>query len=116
MTDIITAHGAAYKNHDPQEISIPNSDSINPNQTIFLAAAVLIPIFQMEIDCTAVIISNADSLLSFAKPNAAVIPIKIGTNVPARAVALGTNNASTKLTKIVPITRRPGCVPTFDII
>src|SRR5699024_1518832 len=72
--------------------------------------------FQIEIDCTAVIISNADNLLSFANPNAAVIPIKIGTNVPARAVALGTINASTKLTKIVPITRRPGGVPTFDII
>src|SRR5699024_8716142 len=95
-TDMIIAHDAAYKNHSPQVTSNPNSPSINPKATMFCAGAVLIPTFQIEIDCTAVIINNAESLLSFFNPNAATIPNKTGTNVPARAVALGTNNARTK--------------------
>src|SRR5699024_2158696 len=62
------------------------------------------------------IINKAESLLSFFNPNAATIPNKIGTNVPARAVALGTNNARTKLTIIVPNTKFLVFVPTLDMI
>src|SRR5699024_2544507 len=69
-----------------------------------------------EIDWTAVIINKAESLLSFFNPNAATIPNNIGTNVPARAVALGTNNAWTKLTIIVPNTKFLVLVPTLYMI
>lgn len=58
--------------------------------TIFCAAAVLIPIFQMETACTEVIINNAAKRLSLETLNAAIIPNKIGTTAPARAVADGT--------------------------
>src|SRR5699024_1230461 len=77
---------------------------------------VLIPTFQIEIDWTAVIINKAESLLSFFNPNAATIPNNIGTNVPARAVALGTNNARTKLTIIDPNTKFLVLIHTLDMI
>src|SRR5699024_12338448 len=69
-----------------------------------------------DIDWTAVIINKAESLLSFFIPYAATIRNNLGTNVPARAVALGTNNARTKLTIIVPNTKFLVLVPTLDMI
>ena len=58
--------------------------------TIFCAAAVLIPIFQIDTACTDVIIKSDASLLSLLTLKAAIIPSKMGTTAPARAVAEGT--------------------------
>ena len=58
--------------------------------TIFCAAAVLIPIFQIETACTDVIINNDANLLSLETLNAAIIPNNIGTTAPALAVEEGT--------------------------
>ena len=77
---------------------------------------ILMPMFQIETACVAVITNNAASLLSFDKPNAATIPKRIGTTAPARAVALGTTNANAIATKIAPKTSAFVFVPTNDKI
>ena len=46
-TDITAAYGAATINQCSQVIPPPSSFSINPSATIFCAAAVLIPMFQI---------------------------------------------------------------------
>ena len=75
---------------------------MNPTATRFCAAAVLIPTFQMDTACVAVMTSSAASFDYLARPNAATMPMRIGTTAPARAVAEGTKNA-----KIIEITIAP---------
>lgn len=58
----------------------------------------------MDTACTAVITSREASLLSLLILKAAIIPNKIGTTAPARAVAEGTKKAKTIDTTIAPIT------------
>ena len=77
---------------------------MKPIATMFCAAAVLMPTFQMLAVCTVVIISmpaNAPFLLT---PNAAMMPSMIGTRQATRAVVEGTRNAITKPTRIAPTT------------
>ena len=68
----------------------------------------------METACTEVIINNAAKRLSLETLNAAIIPNKIGTTAPARAVADGTKNANKMDTKIAPITMLRVLFPTID--
>ena len=82
--------------------------------TIFCAAAVLIPIFQIDTACTDVIIRSDASLLSLLTLKAAIIPSKMGTTAPARAVAEGTKKANTIDTKIAPITIFFVLFPTIE--
>ena len=57
----------------------------------------------MDTACTAVITSREASLLSLLILKAAIIPSKMGTTAPARAVAEGTKKANTIETTIAPI-------------
>lgn len=43
----MTAYGAAAMNHSAHEIVAPSCFSIKPNATMFCAAAVLMPMFQI---------------------------------------------------------------------
>ena len=113
---MIIDQGAAYKNQVLHAMDTPNSFSMKPRATIFCAAPVLIPMFQMETDWTAVMTSNAPSRLLCGNPNAATIPSRIGTTAPARAVALGTKNANTIETRMAPKTMAPVFTPTLDKI
>ena len=87
---------------------------MKPTATMFCAAAVLMPTFQMLAVCVVVIISmlaNAPRLLT---PNAAMMPSMIGTMQETRAVVDGTMNASTKPTRIEPMTTCRVSVPTRE--
>ena len=89
---------------------------MKPTATMFCAAAVLMPTFQMLTACTVVIISRPAKRLFLSTPKARMMPIMIGITAAARAVALGTMNASTVDTTIAPITIRLVRVPTRDRI
>src|SRR5699024_303588 len=114
MIDIMIDQGAAYKNHSPHEMSTPIVSPIKLTATKLCAAAVLIPMFQIDTACTAVMTKRAASLLSLEMLNAVIIPIKIGITAPARAVADGTKNARIIETTILPITIREVLLPTSD--
>ena len=68
----------------------------------------------MDTACTAVITSREASLLSLLILKAAIIPNKIGTTAPARAVAEGTKKAKTIDTTIAPITIFRVLFPTIE--
>jgi hypothetical protein len=89
----------------------PNAFSMNPIATMFCAAAVLIPTFQMLAVCTVVIISMLAKAPFRLTPKAAMMPSVIGTRHATRAVVDGTRNAMTKPTRIVPITTLRVSVP-----
>ena len=78
---------------------------MNPMATMFCAAAVLIPTFQMDTACAAVITSRAASLESFGRPKATTMPMRMGTTAPARAVAEGTKKARRVEMMMAPATR-----------
>ena len=77
---------------------------MKPTATRFCAAAVLIPTFQMDTACVAVMTRSAASFDSFSRPNAATMPMRIGTTAPARAVADGTKKARMIEMTIAPMT------------
>src|SRR6188768_1301977 len=87
---------------------------MKPMATMFWAAAVLMPTFQMLAVCTVVIISMPAKALFLLTPKAAMIPSVIGTRQATRAVVDGTRNAIAKPTKIVPTTTFRVSVPTRD--
>ena len=98
------AKGPAAINHSSQVMVWPKALSMKPTATMFCAAAVLMPTFQMLAVCTVVIISmlaNAPRLLT---PKAAMMPSVMGTRQATRAVVDGTISAMTKPTRIVPMT------------
>ena len=111
---MIAAYGAAATNHSNQVTVLPSCFSMKPIATIFCAAAVLIPIFQILAACTVAIMSNAANRLLRFSPKAAMMPSTIGARHPTRAVVLGTKNARTKPTKIIPARIRFVRAPTLD--
>ena len=114
--DISTANGAAATNHSSQVIDCFSVFSMNPIATMFWAAAVLMPTFQIEAVCAVVIISSPAKRLRLSTPNARMIPMMIGTRQATRAVVLGTKNERTIPTRIAPITTRLVRAPTLDRI
>ena len=78
---------------------LPNAFSMKPMATMFCAAAVLMPTFQMLAVCTVVIISMLAKAPFRFTPKAAMMPSVIGTRQATRAVVEGTRNAITKPTK-----------------
>ena len=76
---------------------------MKPIATMFCAAAVLMPTFQMLAVCVVVIISMLAKAPFLLTPKAAMMPSVIGTRQATRAVVEGTRNAITKPTRIVPI-------------
>ena len=87
---------------------------MKPIATMFCAAAVLMPTFQMLAACTVVIISMPAKALRLSTPKATMMPSMIGTRQATRAVVEGTRNASTKPTRMVPITTWLVRAPTRD--
>ena len=101
-TDMRTAKGAAATNHSSQVMDFWRVLSMKPIATMFCAAAVLIPTFQILAVCVVVIISmpaNAPFLLT---PKAVMMPSVMGTRQATRAVVEGTKNAMTNPTRIAP--------------
>ena len=76
---------------------------MKPMATMFCAAAVLMPTFQMLAVCTVVIISMPAKAPRLLTPKAAMMPSVIGTRQATRAVVEGTMNAITKPTRMAPI-------------
>jgi len=111
-----TENGAAAMNQSSHVMVPFNILSINPTAIMFWAAAVLMPTFQMLTVCAAVIISSPANRLFWPAPNARMIPRMMGATHAKRAVALGTKNASTKPTRMPPITTRRVLAPTLDRI
>src|SRR6266498_1918051 len=89
---------------------------MKPTATMFCAAAVLMPTFQMLTVWTVVIIRSPASRLFLSTPKARMTPMMIGITAAARAVALGTRKASTVDTTIAPITILLVRVPTRERI
>jgi hypothetical protein len=96
--------GAAAMNHSSQVMDFCRVFSMNPTATMFCAAAVLMPTFQMLAVCTAVIISMPAKAPFLLTPNAEMMPSMIGTRQATRAVVEGTRKAITKPTRIAPTT------------
>ena len=113
-THIRMANGAAAISHSSHVMVLPNAFSMKPIATMFCAAAVLMPTFQMLAVCTVVIISMPAKAPFLLTPKAAMMPSVIGTRQATRAVVDGTSNAITKPTRIVPITTFRVSVPTRD--
>src|SRR5579885_845988 len=114
--DIKMPNGAAATSHSSQVIVVCSVFSIKPTATMFCAAAVLMPTFQMLAVCTVVIISMPAKAPFRLTPKAAMMPSVIGTRQDTRAVVDGTRKAMTKPTRIVPITTLVVLVPTRDRI
>ena len=76
---------------------------MKPIATMFCAAAVLMPTFQMLAVCIVVIMSMPANALFLLTPKAAMMPSMMGTRQATRAVVEGTRNAITKPTRMVPI-------------
>ena len=96
--------GAAAMNHSSQVMDFCSVFSMKPTATMFCAAAVLMPTFQMLAVCTVVIISMPAKAPFLLTPNAAMMPSMIGTRQATRAVVEGTRNAITKPTRMAPTT------------
>ncbi len=107
-------NGAAAISQSSQVIVWLNAFSMNPMATMFCAAAVLMPTFQMLAVCTVVIISMLAKAPRLLTPKAAMMPSVIGTRQATRAVVDGTMKAITKPTRMVPITTCRVSVPTRD--
>ena len=105
-------NGAAAISQSSQVIDLPSCFSMKPIATMFCAAAVLMPTFQMLAVCAVVIISMPANALVLLTPNAAMMPSMIGTRQETRAVVLGTMKASTMPTSIDPMTTARVSVPT----
>ncbi len=86
--------------------------SMNPTATMFCAAAVLIPTFQMLAVCVVVIINMPAKAPFLSTPNAAMMPSMIGTRQDTRAVVDGTRKASTIPTSMEPAMTWRVSVPT----
>ena len=71
--------------------------------------------FQIEIDCAAVMTMSAPSRDSVGSPKAATMPMRIGTTAPARAVADGTKKARTIEMMIAPMRMRLVFSPAYFI-
>ena len=112
--DISAANGAAAMNQSSHVTVCFRVFSMKPTATMFCAAAVLIPTFQIEAVWAVVIISRPAKRLRLSTPNARMIPMMIGTRHATRAVVLGTKNERTIPTRIAPITTRLVRAPTFD--
>ena len=108
------ANGAAAISQSSQVIVVLSIRSMNPTATMFCAAAVLIPTFQMLAVCVVVIMSMPAKALFLLTPKAAMMPSMIGTRHDTRAVVEGTRNASTIPTSIDPATTCRVSVPTRD--
>lgn len=94
---------------------VPFSDfSMKPMATMFCAAAVLMPTFQMDAACAVVIISRPAKRERLSTPKARMMPMMIGTMQATRAVVEGTRKASTMPTRIAPITTRFVLAPTLE--
>ena len=102
-TDISTANGAAAMNHSSQVMVLQNAFSMKPIATMFCAAAVLMPTFQMLAVCIVVIISMPAKAPVLSTPKAAMMPSVIGTRQATRAVVEGTISAITNPTRMAPI-------------
>ncbi len=111
---MMMAYGAAAMNHSAHEIVAPSCFSMKPSATMFWAAAVLIPMFQMLAAWMVATMSRAAKRLSFFILKAEMMPSTIGTMQPTRAVVLGTKNARMKPTKIMPARMRFVFAPTFE--
>ena len=98
------ANGPAAISHSSQVMVLPNVFSMKPTATMFCAAAVLMPTFQMLAVCTVVIISMLAKAPRLLTPKAAMMPSVIGTRQATRAVVDGTMSAITKPTRMVPTT------------
>ncbi len=112
--DIISAQGAPAISHSIQLIRAPSSLSMKPTSSRFCAAAVWMPMFQMLVPWATMIIIPAAKLERLSTPNAAMMPIMIGTTQALRAVALGTTRLSRMVTRMVPARMCRLLVPTFD--
>ena len=97
------AHGAPHTNHSSHVIWRPIWSWMKPTATRFWAAEVMMPMFQMEMACAAVMTSRALSFESVGMPKAATRPMRIGTTAPARAVADGTKKDRMIVMTIVPM-------------
>ena len=113
-THIRTANGPAAISQSSQVMVLPNAFSIKPIATMFCAAAVLMPTFQMLAVCTVVIISMPAKAPRLLTPKAEMMPSVIGTRQATRAVVEGTISAITKPTRMVPITTFRVSVPARD--
>ena len=75
---------------------------MKPTATMFCAAAVLMPTFQMLAVWVVVIINMPAKAPFLSTPKAAMMPSMIGTRHDTRAVVDGTRNARTIPTSIEP--------------
>ena len=75
---------------------------MKPSATMFCAAAVLMPTFQMLSACATAISMMAANLLLRGTPKTAMMPMTIGTMHETRAVVLGTKKLRTKPTQMTP--------------
>ena len=112
--DIRIAQGAAAINQSSQVIVTLSVFSMKPIATMFCAAAVLMPTFQIDADCAVAIIRMPARRDFRSTPKARMMPIIIGTRQATRAVVLGTRNDSTMPTRIAPISTRLVRAPTRD--
>ncbi len=87
---------------------------MKPMATMFCAAAVLMPTFQMLAVCVVVIISMPANALFLLMPKAAMMPSMIGTRQDTRAVVEGTRKASTMPTSMEPASTLRVSVPTRE--
>src|SRR5664279_408778 len=108
------AKGPAAISQSSQVMVLLKAFSIKPMATMFCAAAVLMPTFQMLAVCTVVIISMLAKAPRLLTPKAAMMPSVMGTGQATRAVVEGTMKAMTKPTKMVPITTCLVSVPERD--
>ena len=99
---MMTANGAAAMNQSSQLIVVPSCFSMKPSATMFCAAAVLMPTFQMLSACATAISMMAANLLLRGTPKTAMMPMTIGTMHETRAVVLGTKKLRTKPTQMTP--------------
>ena len=99
---MMTAKGAAAMNQSSQLMVVPSCFSMKPRATMFWAAAVLMPTFQMLSAWAMAIIITAEKRLFSGTPKAEMMPMTIGTMQETRAVVLGTKKLRIKPTRITP--------------
>ena len=87
---------------------------MKPMATMFCAAAVLTPTFQIEADWAVAIISRPAKRERWSTPKARMMPMMMGTRQATRAVVEGTRKDSTMPTRMAPISTRLVRAPTLE--
>ena len=87
---------------------------MKPMATMFCAAAVFTPTFQIEAAWAVAIISMPAKRERLSTPKARMMPMMMGTRQATRAVVEGTRKDSTMPTRMAPISTRLVRAPTLE--